>query len=112
MWTYRARITDVISSRVVVVEVDLGFHVRTEVRVTLTDVPAVHSAGAARAAAQAEAWLKERADGSQWPFVITLERIAYHDEWGTDEHYIGTITTPNGDSLGEHMIRWADDNPF
>ena len=38
MWTYRARIIDVIDSRTVDVEIDLGLHIRTDARVILTGV--------------------------------------------------------------------------
>ena len=104
MWTYRARIIDVIDSRTVDVEIDLGFHIRTDARVILTGVlvpPAL-----------IEAWVKERAGDSEWPFVITLERNTWRDYYKTHERYVGTVTTPNGDSLNEHMARWSSDNPF
>lgn len=104
MWTYRARIIDVIDSRTVDVEVDLGFHIRTDARVILTGVlvpPALILA-----------WVKERAGDSEWPFVVTLERNTWRDFQGKHERYVGTVTTPNGDSLNEHMARWSSDNPF
>ena len=104
MWTYRVRIVDVIDSRTVDVEIDLGFHIRTDARVILTGVlvpPAL-----------IEAWVKERAGDSEWPFVITLERNTWRDNYKTHERYVGTITTPNGESLNEHMTRWSSNNPF
>lgn len=100
MWTYRARIIDVIDNRTVGVEVDLGFHVDTKTRVIL--------AGVLAPCAQIEAWIGERDDGSPWPFIITLERVVGRDRRGeARESYVGTVTTPNGDSLNDHMAQVA-----
>ena len=114
MWTYRVRIIDVIDSRTVDVEIDLGFHVQTKVRITLMGVsaPGVHSQAGREAAYEVKEWIWEHVDGSPWPLTLTARRLAWLDQGEARERYVGTVATPNGESLNEHMARWSSDNPF
>ena len=114
MWQYRSRIVDVIDSRTVDVEIDLGFHVQTKVRITLMDVSVLgmHTPVGREAAYEVQEWLWEHDDGSPFPLVLTTRRLAWSGIVGDREGYVGTVTTPNGDSLNEHMARWSSNNPF
>ena len=109
MWQYRARIIDVIDSRTIDVQVDLGFHIQTRTRVTLAGG---HLPIGLDATEQADAWVRAHDDGSSWPFILTTGRIAWDGLDEDHERYLGRITTPYGVSLNRHLLRWADGMPF
>lgn len=112
MRTYSARIVGVIDGHTVDVEIDLGFHIQTKVRITLMGVsaPGVHSQAGREAAYEVKEWIWEHVDGSPWPLTLTTRRLAWLDQGEARERYVGTVTTPDGASLNEHMIRWTSDN--
>lgn len=78
MWQYRAALVRVIDGDTLVMNLDLGFHVRTEQHIRLLNVsaPEMGTPGGVESHAFVQAWTDEgvtRAWPSVWPFVVGTE---------------------------------------
>lgn len=99
MWTYRAALIAVIDGDTLRLEIDLGFHVRTQqdIRLLAVSAPERDQPGGAEATQYVDEWLHTAGGWLQdlrWPCLVTtsLNRNFEPDERRTFTRYLGTVT--------------------
>jgi endonuclease YncB( thermonuclease family) len=95
MWTYRAALIQVIDGDTLRLDIDLGFHVRTQqdIRLLAVSAPETYQPGGQEATAYVSDWMHALED-LRWPLLITtsINHNVEPEEKRTFTRYLGTIT--------------------
>ena len=95
MWTYRAALIDVHDADTLKLELDLGFHVRTQqdIRLLTVSAPELNQPGGTEAAEHVRDWLASVHD-LRWPLLVTtsVNTKPEPDERRTFTRYLGTVS--------------------
>jgi micrococcal nuclease len=96
VWTYRAALIAVIDGDTLRLEIDLGFHVRTQqdIRLLAVSAPETNQAGGTEATDYVRAFTTNHPVDMRWPLSVTttLTHTVEPDEKRTFTRYLGTIT--------------------
>jgi endonuclease YncB( thermonuclease family) len=115
MWTYRAALIQVIDGDTLRLDIDLGFHVRTQqdIRLLAVSAPERNQPGGEEATTWVEDWL-DHLVALRWPLLVTtaISRIAEPDEKRTFTRYLGTITDiVDGRNLNTDLADYLTQHP-
>jgi len=98
MWTYRAALIQVIDGDTLRLDIDLGFHVRTQqdIRLLAVSAPEHNQPGGAEITQWVRDWMTHCLPGG-WPLLVatTLTRTSEPDEKRTFTRYLGTVSDPS-----------------
>ncbi|MFI0553411.1 hypothetical protein [Streptomyces scabiei] len=114
MWDYRAAVLKVKDGDTVRVLLDRGFDETKaiDLRLLETWAPEKRDPGGPEVKDFAVDWASRRSNGT-WPFVVTLERTEKSDhEVVTLGRYVGTLATPEGESLGEAVNAFVAEHGY
>ncbi|MFF3416833.1 hypothetical protein ACFYW9_19350 [Streptomyces sp. NPDC002698] len=104
MWDYRASVLRVKDGDTLRVRIDRGFAETREIDLRLgPDVyaPEKRQPGGLETRDFVDIWVDAYSEG-EWPFVVTLQRTKRGDREAVSlGRYIGTLTTPDGECLGQ-----------
>jgi hypothetical protein len=98
VWTYRAALIGVIDGDTLRLEIDLGFHVRTQqdIRLLAVSAPEHDEPGGQEATAYVKEWLAALWDVTppRWPLLVTtlINHNVEPEEKRTFMRYLGTIS--------------------
>jgi len=115
VWTYRAALIGVIDGDTLRLEIDLGFHVRTQqdIRLLAVSAPETNQPGGTEATEWVTDWL-DHLGVLRWPLLVTtsLSRSPEPDERRTFTRYLGIVEDiVTGRDLNTELLTYLAQHP-